>query len=192
MLLSPHTAPVTMPLTLAEAKAHLRVEHTEEDTLITALIAAATNEIQGRDGYLRRALVTQTWDYYLSYFPVHERICLPLPPLQNVTHIKYFDGDNVEQTFSAANYEVVTTAEQGYVQLAANASWPDSYERQQAVNIQFVAGYGAAAAVPANIRAAMLIRIGELYANRGDAEWSDDMSKPVKRLLAPSRRIELA
>jgi uncharacterized phiE125 gp8 family phage protein len=192
MLLSLHTAPAETPVSLEEAKAHLRVEHDEEDDLITALINAATAEIDGRQGFLRRSLVTQTWDYFLSWFPVQARICLPFPPVQSVTHIKYFDGANAEQTFDPASYEVVTVAEQAYVQLAHNASWPGTYEREQAINIRYVAGYGDPEDVPANIRAAILIRVGELYANRGDADWSGDMSKPVRRLLAPSRRIELA
>lgn len=192
MLLSLHTAPTEKPVSLTEAKAHLRVEHALDDAYITAAIDAATAEIDGRDGMLRRSLCTQTWDYFLSYFPIHRRICLPFPPVQSIVHVKYFNEANVEQTFAPENYEVVTVAEQAYISLAYNASWPGTYDREQAVNIRYVAGYGAAADVPANIRSAILIRVGELYANRGDDEWAGDMSAPVKRLLAPSRRIQLA
>lgn len=192
MLLSLHTAPTETPVSLAEVKAQLRVEHDEEDAILGGMIAAATAEIDGRDGFLRRSLCTQTWDFFLKRFPLHERICLPFPPVQTVTYVKYYDDANVEQTFDPANYEVVTVAEQAYIYLAYNASWPGTYERQQAISIRYVAGYGAAAAVPKNIRAAIFLRVGELYANRGDGEWKGDMTEPCKRLLSPSRRIELA
>jgi uncharacterized phiE125 gp8 family phage protein len=193
MLLSLATPPAAYPVTVAEAKAHLRIEHALDDTYIETLIKAVTAELDGRQGLLRRALITQTWDYSLPWFPVVRRICVPMPPLQSVTSVKYFDADNVEQTFSSDNYEIIAQDEQGYIALKQSASWPSTYEREAAVTIRFVAGYGAdGSAVPANVRAAMLLRIGELYANRGDEAVSGDMSVTVKRLLNPSRRVLLA
>jgi len=193
MLLSLVTPPANLPVTVAEAKAHLRIEHTEDDTYLETLIKAVTAELDGRQGFLRRALITQTWDYSLPWFPVVRRICVPMPPLLSITSIKYFDADNVEQTFSSDNYETVTQDEQGYVALKQSASWPGTYEREAALTIRFVAGYGAAATdIPDNIRAAVLLRIGELYANRGDEAINGDMSVTVKRLLNPSRRVILA
>jgi uncharacterized phiE125 gp8 family phage protein len=193
MLLSLATPPAAYPVTVAEAKAHLRIEHALDDTYIETLVKAVTAELDGRQGLLRRALITQTWDYSLPWFPVVRRICVPMPPLQSITSVKYFDADNVEQTFSSDNYEIVTQDEQGYIALKQDASWPGTYEREAAVTIRFVAGYGVdGSAVPANVRAAMLLRIGELYANRGDEAVSGDMSVTVKRLLNPSRRVLLA
>jgi uncharacterized phiE125 gp8 family phage protein len=194
MLLTLITPPAELPVTLTEAKAHLRVEHTEENALITNLIKAATAEIDGRDGFLRRALVNQTWELGLYWFPTCVRIELPMPPLVSVTHVKYYDADNVEQTFSADNYEVVANAPQGYIALKQGASWPATYQREQAITIRFVAGYGADSTyIPENVRAAMLLRIGELYANRGDDDDQDmGPSAAVRRLLSPSRRVVLA
>lgn len=192
MQLAPVTPPAETPVSLAEAKGHLRVEHDKEDTLIGGLIAAVTAELDGRQSFLRRALITQTWDYGLPWFPVTRRIVLPFPPLQSVTSVKYFDASNAEQTFAADNYETVITEEQGFISLKQGASWPSTYERETALTIRFVCGYGAASAVPKNIRAAMLLRIGELYANRGDEETAGDMSPTVRRLLNPSRRVILA
>lgn len=192
MLLSLATPPSAYPVTVEEAKAHLRIEHALDDTYIGTLIAAVTAELDGRQGWLRRALITQTWDYALPRFPVARRICIPFPPLQSVTSIKYFDADNAEQTFASDNYETITQDEQGYVALKQSASWPSTYEREAAVTIRYVAGYGAAATnVPANIRAAILLRVGELYTNRGDEAVHGDMAVTVKRLLSPSRRVLL-
>lgn len=193
MLLSLQTAPVNTPVTLAEAKAHLRVEHTDDDVLIGSLIGVLVAELDGRQSYLRRALITQTWDYFLGWFPTCARIVIPMPPLASVTYVKYFDTSNVEQTFSAGLYEVVTEGEQGYIALNYAQSWPGTYEREKAVSIRFVAGYGANTTnIPENIRQAMLIRLGELYAGRGDEGGGVGMSDPVRRLLAPSRRVVLA
>jgi len=192
MLLSLVTPPAETPVSLNEAKAHLRVEHTDEDALINGLIAAATAEIDGRDGYLRRALVTQTWDYWLPRFPLARRILIPMPPLRDVVSIKYLDGNNLEQTFAAENYEVVGNDEQGYVALNIASSWPLTYDREKAVTIRFEAGYGEAKDVPVNVRQGILLRVADLYMNRGDESASPELNTAVKRLYAPSRRVVLA
>ena len=86
------TAAADTPLTLTEAKAHLRYDLTTEDTLITTLIKVATEYAEKR---LSRALITQTWDLYLEDFPAEDTIILPFPPLQTISHVKYYDKDNV-------------------------------------------------------------------------------------------------
>jgi uncharacterized phiE125 gp8 family phage protein len=186
------TPPTEKPVSLVEAKAHLRVEHSEEDTLITSCIAAATARIDGRNGWLRRALISQTWKLYLPWFPVARCIALPMPPLQSVTSIKYQDGSDVEQTFSSGSYQVVKTEDEGYIYLKTGESWPGAtFERPDAVKIEFVAGYGAAAAVPENIKQAILIEVGALYKEKGDDEIKADPSVFTKRLLAPHKRMLL-
>ena len=190
-LLNRITAPAATPVSLSELKAHLRIEHSADDTLLGALLATAVAEIDGRDGYLRRAIVTQTWETFYSRFPACRRIVLPMPPLRSVAFIKYYDGANVEQTFDAANYEVVNEGVDGYIMLQANASWPATYEREKAVTARFECGYGDAAATPANIKHAILLRCGELYHYRGDGEGSPALSPSVKSLLNPSRLVSV-
>lgn len=170
------SAPAATCVTLTEAKAHLRVEHTDEDTMITSLISAATGMLDGKDGLLRRALVTQTWKYRLKEFPWSDRIYLPLPPLQSVTAITYYDVDNALQTLSSSDYAVNVRSHIGYVRVNPTASWPGTYDRDDAVIIEYVAGYGNAAAVPMPIKQAVLLIIGELYAERGDVVDSKVMS----------------
>lgn len=189
MLLELVTPPDATPVSTAEAKTHLAVEHTEHDTFITSLIDAVTAELDGRFGYLRRALVTQTWRYSLPFFPACRKIELPLPPLQSVTSVKYYDGNGDEQTLSTDSYRVVSNAFVGYIELVPAQSWPGTAYRSDAVTIEYVAGFGDAADVPANIKAAMLLRIGELYAGRGDGDAPEGMGKAAARLLAPSRIV---
>lgn len=186
------TPPATAPVTVDEVKVHLRVEHNDEDGYFAGLIQTALERIDGRHGWLRRALVTQTWDYCLPYFPMGERICLPLPPLQSVVSIKYFDQDNAEQTLSAGAYQAVSATDEGYVRTKDGTPWPiATYERPDAVTLRMVVGYGDAAAVPASIKHAMLVDIGHLYANRGDAPADNTARVTSRRLLAPHKRVLL-
>lgn len=156
------TAPAEEPLTTAEAKLHLRVDLATEDALIDRLIAAARQRVELE---LRRALITQTWDFFLDCWPRCRQIRLPMPPLVSVTHVKYYDEANTLQTFALSNYEVATGTP-GRVALKEEASWPTLERRPDAVQIRFVAGYGAAAAVPAAIKQAMLLLIGHWYKHR--------------------------
>lgn len=188
MQLSRFAAPAAELLTLAEVKAHLRVNNVKSDTWLTTAIALATALVDGKDGHLRRALVTQTWNLTLRDWPVVSRrspdylarIPLPLPPLQSVTHVKYYDVDGVQQTLSTDLYRVMTGGtDGGWIEQATTATWPAVYDRPDAIEIRFVAGYGATAAdVPTPIRHAMLLAIGDQWANRGDAERPTESPGP--------------
>lgn len=158
------TLPSTEPVTLAEAKAHLRVTTTDEDALLDSLIPAAR---QWAEDFTRRALITQTWDYTLDAFA--DEIEIPMPPLQSVSSVKYLDVDGVEQTLAATEYTVDAAATRGLVRSVYGKSWPSVRDQANAVTIRFIAGYGAAPAVPAPIKAAVLLMLGELYARRETA-----------------------
>lgn len=170
------TAPAVEPISLVEAKAHLRVDHADDDDFISFLITAVRQQIDGKDGWLNRALITQTWDMYLDHFPGHGsgyaygcggEIKIPLPPLQSITSIKYDDSDGVEQTVSSDNYTVDTVSNSGWVVPNISTPWPIAQIGINKVRVRFVAGYGdAGSAVPATIRSWMLLNIGTLYAQR--------------------------
>ncbi len=156
--------PIEEPVTLAEAKKHLRVDHDDDDTLIMDRIVTARRscEIEAR-----RAFVTQTLEMSLEEWPGDEDIDLPWPPLQSVTSIKYIDIDGVTHTFDAANYVVYTNVEPGEVYLKWNAVWPSAQlQPGPSIAIRYVAGYGLATAVPALYKAAILLLVGHLYENR--------------------------
>jgi len=158
------TAPVSEPLTLAEAKAHLRaVETDDEDAYITALIVAAR---QGAERF-GRSLMPQTLELALDAFtPV---IKLPRPPLISITSVKYLDESGVLQTMDADDYLLNTHDEPAQLQPAYGTSWPATRSQSNAVLIRYQAGYANAASVPQEIKAWMLLRIGSLYENREGA-----------------------
>jgi uncharacterized phiE125 gp8 family phage protein len=158
------TPPAEQPVSLAEAKAHLRVTSNDDDVLIGSLIKAATAKLDGYSGILGRALVTQTWAVDLDRFG--DRLRLPLRPVQSVATVQYYDTAGVQQTLAGAGYALLADAIGSYVALAPNAVWPGTYGRSDAVRVTFVAGYGNAAAVPEPIRVAILLAVQHLYALR--------------------------
>lgn len=188
MWLNLTSAPTETPVSLAEAKTHLRVLHDEDDSYIGALISAATEHIQGRSGIVGRALVTQQWEYRIDAFPECGRIELPLPPLQAVQSISYIDTAGAVQTLSTDVYAVETATLVGQVRLKFGQRWPVTREEEYAVRIAFTAGYGAASAVPVTLKQAMLLLIGHWYVNR-DMEMTLPQGAPfaVDALLAPHR-----
>lgn len=159
------TAPAVEPIALADAKTHLRVDATAEDTLITSLIVAAR---QHAENVTQRGLITQAWDLQLDAWPNGDEIRIPLPPLQSITSVKYYDTAGTEYTMTASDYIVDTKSEPGRIVLAYGKSWPSTTLRPAAgVLVRFVAGYGAAAAnVPDAIIAALKLHIGHLHEHR--------------------------
>jgi len=156
--------PAEEPLTLAEAKLHLRVDAdiTDDDSLISALIVTARQQAEHRTG---RALVSQQWRLGLDCFP-DDSLELPKPKLLSVESITYLDGDGVRQTISAADYEVITDELVGRIIPAYGKSWPSCREHPGSVRVDYTCGYGAAADVPQSIKAWMLLAIATWYENR--------------------------
>lgn len=155
-------APSGEPVTRAEAKEHCRVDGTDDDALIDALIVAARRLAETLTG---RALVTQSWKLLLDAFPV-EAIKIPLPPLQSIGSIKYLDADGNQQTFASNQYIAFTTGQHGIVAPVYGVSWPATRDQREAVEVTFTAGYGNAAAVPQEAKQWMLLAIGGWYSQR--------------------------
>lgn len=161
------TAPVGEPISLLEAKAHCRVDNADEDGLLLALIAASRQHVEA---FTHRALMTQTWDYKVDAFPYDACFELPLAPVSAISSIAYLDAAGTLQTWSSSNYltdlPVGNYASRPRITPAYGISYPSTYGVMNAVRVRFVAGYGAAAAVPASIKAAMKILIGHWYMTR--------------------------
>jgi uncharacterized phiE125 gp8 family phage protein len=155
------TAPTHEPISLDEAKAHLRKTESDEDESIRSLVKVARSYIEKRMG---RQLVTATWELSLPEWCT--RIELPLPPLQSVVSVKYFDGAGDEQTLDSSVYEINTTAEPGILRLAYGQIWPPLRCHEDVVKIRYRSGYGDASSVPEDIKAAIKLYVGHLYENR--------------------------
>ncbi|WP_202948133.1 head-tail connector protein [Sinorhizobium fredii] len=181
------------PVSLEEARAHLRVDVDDEDTLITALIDAAISYLDGWSGVLGRCLVNQVWKQSLSDWPACRFIRLPFPDVSAAT-VKYFDAANAEQTVSASLFERLEDERGTIIWFGDEFTYPTVFDdRRDGVLVEFTAGYGASATdVPAALRHAMLLIIGHWYENResvviGNAPAALPMA--FDALIAPFRRV---
>lgn len=159
------STPATVdPLTVAEMKAHSRIDTDAEDNYISALISAATQDTQAVQW---RQFVNATYTLTLSGFPSCSYIELPRPPLSSITSLKYLDANGTQQTWDVANYRMDKSCEPGRLCLAYGASWPSIRAQSNAVEIVFVAGFGAdGSAVPEIHRHSIRFKAAHWYENR--------------------------
>lgn len=157
------TAATELAVSLAEAKAHLRVDVADDDTLVTAFIIAATELAEQATG---RAIMPQTWELTLDAFP--EAFELTRVPAASITSLKYWDAAGDQQTLGTALYALDNTDDFGsaYVVPVFGGTWPDTREQINAVALRYVAGYAAAANVPDSIKAWIKLQVGAMYENR--------------------------
>jgi uncharacterized phiE125 gp8 family phage protein len=162
------TPPAVEPVSLADIVAHLRIDSSDEDSLLLSMIEAARDYCEN---YQNRAYITQTWELALDTFPSVNEITLPRPLLQSAPTaptVKYYDTVDVEATMAAADYMVDNYAEPGRIVLKYGKTWPSTILRPaNGVIIKYVAGYGATAAtVPERIIQAIKLLVGHMYENR--------------------------
>jgi uncharacterized phiE125 gp8 family phage protein len=181
MLLS---GPAEEPVTLVEARAHLRLDATDEDAMLTAFITAARAVIEGET---RRAFVTQHWRLFLDAWPGRE-VALPLAPVAAVTAVTMNGADELDTAF----YETALTGDEP--RLVATGAWPAPSRRVAGIAVDFTAGYGAAADVPGPLKQAVLLLAAHWFEHREPAGLGDgppELPPAVKALAAPYRRLRL-
>jgi len=149
-------------LTTAEAKTHLKVDTSADDTYIDNLISAATESAQiFTNRYFINTTITQhgdTWSDISTLFK---------SKVSSITHIKYFDSDNSEQTLATSVWISDINHQPARIGLKPSQSFPSLADRINAVNCKYVVGYGSAASdVPEGIREAVLLIVGNWYENR--------------------------
>jgi len=163
------------------------VSYTERDTLIGALIDAATAHLDGWTGILGRCLITQTWRQDFDAFSGCLR--LPLFPVASIASVKYDDASDVEQTVSSANYTLLNDDLGAYVRFISDYSFPTTHDEGPVVRVAYVAGEAAATAA---IKHAMLMMVRHWYDNPSAVQVgavAQAMPLAVDALLAPYRRI---
>ena len=158
------TAPTSEPVSVADAKRHLRVEHSDDDLLIKRLIETAVAYVDVR-GALGKAMITQTWAEWFG--PNSSEILLSLGPVQSVSAIKYYDTDNALQTETLSNYHVLGTSTHTVIKPKTGYWWPTTSSRSDAIKIEYVIGYGDTFRdVPSTVRHAILMLVSHYYENR--------------------------
>jgi len=158
-------APTTTPVVLAEVKDQLRVEHPDDDVLISRLIkvAVAYTDAQGALGH---AMIQQKWGQWVHSVPP-QSVRLTVGPVSSVTAVKYYDEAGVLQTDTLSNYEITGTPFTTQIGPKDGFNWPVTQDRSDAIRIEYVAGYGTSPSdVPETLRHAMMLLIGHWYDNR--------------------------
>ncbi|MCO6186692.1 head-tail connector protein [Rhizobium sp. L1K21] len=183
------TPPAAEPLTLADVKAHLRLDGSDEDDLLAALIAAARQHLEASTGL---CLITQGWRLYLDRWPWNGMIEIAKGPLQLVESVTVYDGDGVGEDVSLDGHVLDAASEPARFFLE---SQPLPGRALNGIEIDFLAGFGDAATdVPDALKRAMLMHVALMYELRGAV--SADMQPAAvpagyERLISPYRTVRL-
>lgn len=184
------TAPDNEPLTVQQAKDHLRLDTDDDDGLLLDLITASRVWIEGQT---HRALITQTWDYGIdggySYRKGIPYIDLPLNPVASVTSISYVSGASPNPTLSASSYTVAARTHGSYIVPAYNSTWPTPLAVPDAVVVRFVAGE---ASCPKPLERAVAMLVTHLYENRepvntGQGQVIVEVPYSIEAMISPYR-----
>ena len=156
------TAATTPVFTTAEAKAFLKVDVSDDDTIIDNLVAAATESCQiYTNQYFIDTVVTQYSDNWKEFYSLYKS------PVDSITHVKYYDSDNVLQTLDSDLYILDDSSQPARIGLEINGTLPSLADRINAVEVKYPVGYGTASTdVPEGIRTAIILTVGNWYENR--------------------------
>lgn len=186
------TAPATEPVTTAEAKTHLRVDVSTEDTYIGTLVTAARQWVELYTGRICVTVtVTEKWDSFptcgnvLGVYYVSNPMELRYSPVSAVTSIQYTDTAAATQTWSNTKYVADIVSQPARVLPKNGEVYPSTLAQAQAVTVTYSAGYADAASVPAAIKQAILLMVGDMYENREDS--IKRLPTAVEYLLQPYR-----
>ena len=181
------TGPAAEPLTLAEAKAYLRVEHTDDDALISALLAGARIHVETDT---RRALITQTWRLVRDAWPPDGRLFVTPAPLRQVVAARVYDCAGATHAIDPSAFALDKAAS-----MLGFAPWslPQPGRAVGGIELDIETGYGAAADVPEPLRQAIRLLLAHWYENRAVAAVGQPTALPanVPALLAPFRGLSL-
>jgi uncharacterized phiE125 gp8 family phage protein len=178
--------PAAEPITLAEAKHFIRVEHADDDDVITALIAGARIHVEAAT---RRALMTQSWRVIRDCWPESGRLALLPVPLASVDAARIRGADGSAQPIDVASLTIDKAAAPATVAFTA----PSAPERAVGgIEIDITCGYGGAEDVPEPLRQAIRMLVAHWYENRGLVSGEVAMlPASVAALIAPYRVLGL-
>ncbi len=186
------SGPALEPVSLAEAKAHLRVDGTAEDALIQSLIVTSRLHIEAALGL---ALITQSWSYFLDRWPKGGRLVLPLGPVAAISHVRVWNEEGGSESLALSGFLLDGHGMPPRLVALAGALPLTPGRVANGIEVGFTAGFGAASTdVPATIRHALLLLVAHWYEHREPVEIGvgvNAVPAMVSDLLAPYRRRRL-
>lgn len=167
-VLVPDVAVVTPPakhaVTVAEAKAHARIDHSADDTvLLPMLIAAATRAVEQhcRDRVFIDRVLDASW---VASPSGAEPVVLPYRPAHTVASVTTYDLEGNATVLDPSSY---TLDGEGRLQLLGIATWPVGTRRYAPFVVRFTAGYGTSETdVPEEAKVAVCIAVTKWYDER--------------------------
>lgn len=182
------TDPAAAVVSTSEAKTHLRVDVSTDDTYIDNVVSAATGYIEN---FVMRPLLTRYYKDTLPDFPWSFE--LYQGGVTSVSAVQYYDADNALQTLST-NYYTLDNADddlRAKIYLNDGYSWPTVYDRPDAVQVTYAAGWSSASAVPDDLKQSVLLMVGQLYEQREDIGGRrNTVPTLAQRLAMPYRTFE--
>lgn len=187
-----NSAPAVEPVSLSEAKAHLRVDGGDEDDLISSLITAARVHTEVQTG---QSLIEQTWSVFQDSWPDGPVMALPLAPVISVAAVRVYGEDDIPSAIDPSHYYVDTASRPARLVLRSGRTWPRPGRAANGAEVEIIAGYGAGPAdVPEPLKQAILQLVAYWFENREPiAVANSAMAVPqmVAALLAPYRPVHL-
>lgn len=160
--------PATEPVSLAEAKTHLRVPHADDDAYISTLIIAARRAVESRTGL---ALITQGWSLWLDRWPDAPVASLGLAPVSAISDIVAFGEDGTPATYDPSHYYLDGVSKPGRAVIRPDRLPPLPGRKVNGIEVRFTAGFGvAASAVPQELKQALLLIIAHWFDRRGEGD----------------------
>jgi uncharacterized phiE125 gp8 family phage protein len=183
ILLSP---PASEPISLAEAKHFLRVEHEADDELIAALAAAARSVVELAT---RRVLIAQSWRITLDCWPASGRIASPVNPLISLAAMRVRREDETFSTIDPVAFTLDTASVPAVIAFD-RANMREPVRSLAGIELDVEAGYGTAADVPAPLVQAIRLLLAQSYEQR-DQVRPDALPETVANLVAPFRVLSI-
>jgi uncharacterized phiE125 gp8 family phage protein len=181
--------PTALPLSVADAKAHLRVETPDEDGYIEGLLKAAIAHVEAGTGV---ALISQTWRVYLDEWPDDCLVELPLHPVRSILAVTVFDAEGAPQALDANLWRLDAVSRPARLVFRAP---PDPGLAPNGIEIDLRAGFGDTGnEVPDQLRRAVLLLVAHWHELRGSAPDAAMLGlEPAgyRRLIAPFAEVRL-
>lgn len=173
-----------VPVSTTDAKAWARIDESDSDSIVAALVLAAVAHVEQFTG---RRVRQETWDYYFDAFPAGPALEIPLVPCSAIGSINYTPEGGSETAFASSNYIVDTASGHARAVLKSSATWPaDILQAANGVRVRLTAGY-ADGEVPEAMLNAIRLCVAHWFSHRGDAVQAEARALPaaVRDLLWP-------
>ena len=183
--------PAVLPVALADMKLYLRVDHEQEDALITALMRAATAAVEAMAGV---RLMTQGWSVFADDWPGRSTLCLPLAPVISIGEVRVHADGDTHALIDPAHYYLDAASRPARLVLRPDRIWPRPGRLANGIEVQLLAGFGATPEeVPGELVQAVRSLTAHWYEHREAASGPAMAAIPmgVSALVSTHREVRL-